>query len=182
MRASVTLQVPGLVLIGQVNPIIKGISKIGLAVRGLWGEGTEAVGNMFQISNQIRLGEREEKIIEDLEKIVCEVVEHEKNARAQLMEKREAVVRDHVGRAFGILTNAHILASKEALDLLSALRLGVDLGILKPMSRRVLDELVLKTQPAHLQKLEGKALKPKDRDRARATLVRSEIARALAET
>ena len=136
---------------------------------------------MFQISNQIRLGEREDQIIAGIEQIVLEVVEHEKNARARLMEKRGSLVRDHVGRAFGILTNAHILSSKEALDLLSALRLGVDLGILKPMNRRVLDELVLKTQPAHLQKLEGKALKPKDRDKARATLVRNEIARALAE-
>ena len=136
---------------------------------------------MFQISNQIRLGEREDQIIAGIEQIGLEVVEHEKNARARLMEKRGSLVRDHVGRAFGILTNAHILSSKEALDLLSALRLGVDLGILKPMNRRVLDELVLKTQPAHLQKLEGKALKPKDRDKARATLVRNEIARALAE-
>ena len=178
MRASVMLQVPGLVLMGEVNPIIKGVSKIGLAVRGLWGEGTEAVGNMFQISNQIRLGEREDQMIENLEKIVLEVVEHEKNARARLMEKRESVVRDHVGRAYGILTNAHILSSKEALDLLSALRLGIDLGILKPMNRRTIDELVLKTQPAHLQKMEGRALKPKDRDKARATLVRFEIAKA----
>ena len=178
MRASVMLQVPGLVLMGEVNPIIKGVSKIGLAVRGLWGEGTEAVGNMFQISNQIRLGEREDQIIASLEQIVLEVVEHEKNARVRLMEKRESLVRDHVGRAYGILTNAHILSSKEALDLLSALRLGIDLGILKPMNGRVIDELVLKTQPAHLQKMEGKALKPKDRDKARASLVRSEIARA----
>ncbi|MFH0954163.1 MAG: protein arginine kinase [Verrucomicrobiota bacterium] len=176
MRASVMLHVPGLVLMNQINPIVKGVSKIGLAVRGLWGEGTEAVGNMFQISNQISLGEKEENIIANLEQIVLEIVNHEKNARAQLMEKREAILRDHVGRAYGILANAHILSSKEALDLLSGLNLGIELGILNKVDRKVINELLLMTQPGHLQKAEGKKLKPKDRDRARADLIRTRLA------
>ena len=177
MRASVMLHVPGLVLANEINPIVKGVSKIGLAVRGLWGEGTEAVGNMFQISNQISLGEKEETTIANLEQVVLEIVEHEKNARMRLMERKEEMLRDHIGRARGILTNAHILTSKEALDLLSGLRLGIDLGILK-MNRRVVDELLLITQPAHLQKAEGKKLRPKDRDQARAALVREKLKEA----
>jgi len=175
LRASVMLHLPGLVLMNDMNPIIKGMGKIGLAVRGLWGEGTEATGNMFQISNQITLGEREKDIILELEQIVLEVVEHEKNARIRLLQEREMLTRDHVGRAYGILTNAHILTSKEALDQLSGLRLGIDLNILDSLDGRVVDELLLLTQPGHLQKLEGRRLKPKERDRARAAQVRSRL-------
>lgn len=181
MRASVMLHLPGLVLMDEINPVVKGMGKIGLAVRGLWGEGSEAAGNMFQISNQMTLGDSEEQIVDMIEKIVLEIIEHERNARERLMERRETVVRDHVGRAYGILTNAHILTSKEALDLLSGLRLGIDLGILKTVSRRTVDELMVLTQPAHLQKLEAKTLKAKERDRYRAALVRERLAAAARE-
>ncbi len=179
LRASVMLHLPGLVLMNEINPIVKGMGKIGLAVRGLWGEGTEATGNMFQISNQVTLGESEKNIIANLEKIVLEVVEHEKNARGRLVQERELLLKDHVGRAYGILSNAHILTSKEALDLLSGLRLGIDLDILKSLDGRIVDELLLLTQPGHLQKIEGKKLKPKERDRARARLVRQKLSDAL---
>lgn len=175
MRASVMLHLPGLVLMNEINPVIKGMGKIGLAVRGLWGEGTEAAGNMFQISNQMTLGDTEEQIVGVIEQIVQEIIEHERNARERLLERRETVVRDHVGRAFGILSHAHILTSKEALDLLSGLRLGIDMGILSSVSRRVVDELMLLTQPGHLQKLESRTLKPKERDRYRARLVRERL-------
>lgn len=175
MRASVMLHLPGLVLMNEVNPVIKGLGKIGLAVRGLWGEGTEAIGNMFQISNQMTLGETEEHLIANIEQIVQEIMEHEKNARTRLLERKETVVRDHVGRAYGVLSHAHILTSKEALDLLSGLRLGVDLGILASVERRSVDELLLLTQPGHLQKLEQRSLKPKERDRFRARLVRERL-------
>jgi len=176
MRASAMLHLPGLVLMNEINPIVKGMSKIGLAVRGLWGEGTEASGNMFQVSNQISLGESEAATIANLEQIVMVLVEHEHNARARLQEKRDYILRDHVGRAYGILAHAHILTSREALDLLSGLRLGLDLGILKDINRRVIDELWLLVQPGHLQKVMGRKLKPKDRDWARAELVRSRLA------
>ena len=179
LRASVMLHLPGLVLMSEMNPIIKGMGKIGLAVRGLWGEGTEASGNMFQISNQITLGEKETDIIANLEQIVQEVVEHEKNARIRLMQEREMLVRDHVGRAYGILTNAHVLTSKEALDLLSGLRLGIELNILESLDGRVVDDLLLLSQPGHLQKDEGRKLKPKERDRARAALVRGRLSEAM---
>lgn len=176
LRASVMLHLPGLTLMNEINPIMKGMAKIGLAVRGLGGEGTEATGNMYQISNQMTLGEDEPTIIRNLEQVVQEIIEHERNARARLMEKKEIVVRDHVGRAYGILRHAHLLSSKEALDLLSGLRLGIDLGILKNVARRTADELMLVTQPGHLQRLAARALRPKDRDRVRAQEVRSRLA------
>jgi len=177
MRASVMMHLPGLVLMEEMNPIIKGLGKIGLTVRGLWGEGTEAIGNMFQISNQMTLGEREEDIVHNIEQIALEIVEHEKNARIRLTEKKELYLKDHIGRAYGILTNAYLLTTKEAMDLLSDLRLGVDLGILKSVDRKTVDELLMAAQPGHLQKLEGKALKPKDRDRVRAKRVRERLSR-----
>lgn len=179
MRASVMLHLPALVLMEEINPIMKGMGKIGLAVRGLWGEGTEATGNMFQVSNQITLGEKEEDIIHNLEQIVSEMVTHELNARARLLEQRETLVRDHVGRSLGILSNAWILSSKEALDLMSGLRLGIDLGILKNMDWAKLNDLLILTQPGHLQKIEGRRLKAQDRDEARATLVRERVLSAM---
>jgi protein arginine kinase len=178
LRASVMLHLPGLVLMNEMDPVIKGVTKIGMAVRGLWGEGTEAVGNMFQVSNQVTLGEKEGEIVHSLEQIVLEIIEHEKNARARLRDRKEAILRDHVGRSRGILENAHILSSKEALDLLSGLRLGLEMGILKCVDRRRLDELLVLTQPAHLQKREGRKLKPRHRDLARAQRVRQVLVEA----
>lgn len=175
MRASVMLHLPALVLMEEMNSIMKGMGKIGLAVRGLWGEGTDATGNMFQVSNQVTLGETEAEIIHNLEQIVLELVTHEENARKRLMEKRQTLVRDHVGRAHGILTQAHILTSKETLDLLSGLRLGIDLGIVKSLDWSHLNELLILTQPGHLQKIHGCELNPELRDEARATLVRSRL-------
>ncbi len=176
MRASVMLHLPGLVLMNEINSIIKGVNKIGLAVRGLWGEGTDASGNMFQISNQMTLGEREGNIIGRLEQIVLEIAEHEKNARARLLEKRENNLRDHIGRALGILTHAFLLNSRETLDLLSALRLGIDMGLVVNWGKTVLDELFLLIQPGHLQKLGGRHIGSEKRDLARARLVRERLA------
>ena len=175
MRASVMLHLPGLVLMEEMGPVINGIQKIGLAVRGLWGEGTDASGNMFQISNQMTLGDQEEHIVTQMEHVVREILDHEKNARLRLLDAREALLRDQVGRAGGILSSAHILTSNEALDLLSALRLGIDLGIVRDISRSTVDELLLLTQPAHIQGLEGRSLQPAERDEARARLVRTRL-------
>jgi len=175
MRASVMLHLPGLVLMEEMDPVINGISKIGLAVRGMWGEGTEAAGNMFQISNQITLGRREDEIIAHLEQIVLELIEHENNARIRLMNDRAMVVEDHVARAFGILSKARMVTSGEALNLLSTLRLGLDLGITDAFSRRDIDTLFIAIQPAHLQKLENQELGPDDRDVVRAGILRDFI-------
>ncbi|HMP71656.1 MAG TPA: protein arginine kinase [Kiritimatiellia bacterium] len=175
MRASVMLHLPGLTMMEELGPIVKGLGKIGLVVRGLWGEGTESAGNMVQISNQMTLGEREPDVVANIEQIAREIIEHERNARARLMEKRQSFLEDQVGRAYGILSHARLLSSKEALDLLSGLRLGVDLGIVKKVKRAVLDELVMNVQPGHLQKFHERLLKPKERDRYRADLVRKTL-------
>lgn len=172
MRASVMLHLPGLVLMEEMDPVINGISKIGLAVRGMWGEGTEAAGNMFQVSNQITLGRREDQIIDHLEQIVLELIEHENSARMRLMEQKSLVVEDHVSRAIGILSNARLISSSEALNLLSTFKLGLELDIINRFSRRELDMLFISIQPAHLQKLENKELKPEERDVVRAEMLR----------
>ncbi len=173
LRASVMLHLPGLVLMEEMDPVINGISKIGLAVRGMWGEGTEAAGNMFQVSNQITLGRHENEIIAHLEQIVLELIEHENNARERLMNDRALVIEDHVARAFGILSNARMMTSGEALNLLSILRLGLDLGMIDEFARREVDMLFIAIQPAHLQKLENKELEPDDRDVVRAEMLRN---------
>jgi protein arginine kinase len=172
LRASVMLHLPGLVLMEEMGPILNGISKIGLAVRGLWGEGSDASGNMFQISNQITLGKRENDIIEHLEQIVLEIVEHEQHARTRLLESRELLLRDHIGRAYGILQHARIVSSKEALDLLSAMRLGTDMGIIDAMERKEIDRLFIQIQPSHLQQIQQVDLDSDERDIARAELIR----------
>jgi protein arginine kinase len=172
LRASVMLHLPGLVLMEEMEPVINGISKIGLAVRGMWGEGTEAAGNMFQISNQITLGRREDEIIDHLDQIVLELIDHEGNARARLLDKRSVTIEDHVARAFGILSNARLMSSGEALNLLSTLRLGIDLGLITQVSRRQIDMLLIAIQPAHLQKLQHRPLEAEERDFVRAQVLR----------
>lgn len=177
LRASVMLHLPGLVLMNEIKPIIKGVSKIGLAVRGLWGEGTDASGNMFQVSNQVTLGESEETIIRRIERIVLEIAEHEKNARTRLRQQKENVLQDHVGRAHGVLSHAYLLDSRETLSLLSDLRLGLDMGIVVEWDKAMIDELFLLIQPGHLQKMAGKIIDADKRDFERAHLVRECLAR-----
>lgn len=173
MRASVMLHLPGLCLTEEIKPVVNAVSKIGLAVRGLWGEGSEAAGHMFQISNQITLGKTEIEIVSHLDQIVMEVIEHEKNARLRLMETQEIRVHDHIGRAYGILAHAAMMSSNEALDLLSGLRLGIDLKLVPEITRHDIDQLFIKIHPAHLQKAAGMVLSPEERDIKRAQLIRS---------
>lgn len=176
MRASVMLHLPGLVIMNEINPIIRGVSKVGLTVRGLWGEGTEASGNMFQLSNQTTLGEKEDTVINRIEHIVLEIADHERNARSRLIQKKGNVLRDHVWRAYGIMSHAYMLDSRETLDMLSNLWLGIDMGIVVDLDKVMIDELFLLIQPGHLQKVEGK-IGPEERDLARARLVRGRLAR-----
>ena len=147
IRVSAMLHLPGLVLGEQINPIIQSVNKLGLAVRGLYGEGTEALGNVFQVSNQMTLGESESMIVERLEKVLSQIIEHEENARQTLLEKKPKVVFNHIGRAYGILANAHSISSKETMNLLSLMRLGVDMGLFPGADRALVDELFLTTQP-----------------------------------
>jgi protein arginine kinase len=176
MRVSAMLHVPSLVLSEQINQVIQAVNKIGLAVRGLYGEGTEALGNLFQISNQTTLGEAEEEIVDRLQKVILQVIEHEQNARQTLLQKRSNTLLDHVGRSYGILKHAHSMHSKEALNLLSLAKLGCDLGFYPEAQRHAVDELFMETQPAHLQKGSQQKLAAEERDALRATIIRQKLA------
>ncbi len=175
IRVSAMLHLPGLVLAEQINPIIQSVNKLGLAVRGLYGEGTEALGNVFQVSNQMTLGESEGAIVERLEKVLAQIIEHEENARGTLLEKKAKMVYNHIGRAYGILANAHSISSKETMNLLSLMRLGVDVGLFPGVDRSLVDELFILTQPAHLQKQHSEKLTAEERDLLRADMVRERL-------
>lgn len=175
MRASAMLHLPGLVLSDQVNQVITAVNKIGLAVRGLYGEGTEALANLFQISNQHTLGEREGDIIARLEKVIEQIIGHEQNARKKLLEDAPQKVLDHVGRAYATLRFAHILESKEALTHLSMLRMGCDLGMFPGMEAKLIDTLLVEIQPAHLQIGAQRKLNAEERDILRAEVLRRRL-------
>ncbi len=175
MRASAMMHLPGLVLSEQINQVIQAVNKVGLAVRGLYGEGTEALGNLFQISNQTTLGEEEQEIVSRLNKVIEQIIVHENNARQGLLGKKPVTLLDSVGRAYGILMHAHSMASKEALNLLSSLKLGVDLAFFPAECRPAIDALFIETQPAHLQKSTSQKLQAEERDSLRAGIIRSRL-------
>jgi protein arginine kinase len=176
MRASAMMHLPGLVMAEQVNKIINSVNKIGLAVRGLHGEGTEAMGNLFQVSNQTTLGETEEEIISRLDRVIAQIIEHEQNARQILLQQRPETLLDQIGRAYGILCHAHSITSKEALNMLSFIKMGVDLGLFPAKSRLQVDELFIETQPAHLQKgVHTAKMGAEERDSLRAALIRAKL-------
>jgi protein arginine kinase len=177
MRASLMLHLPCLVLSKQVGKVLQAIAKLGLAARGLYGEGTEPSGNFFQISNQITLGSSEEDMIDNIERVGKQVVAHEENARKFLLAKNRKQLEDKIFRAYGILQKARIISSAETLDLLSSLRLGIDLGLVKDANHHVVNELLMLTQPAHLQKIEGVELSPEERDIKRGDLIREKLHR-----
>ena len=175
MRASVMVHLPSLVITKQINKVLHTITKLELTARGLYGEGTEASGNFFQISNQVALGRSEDEIMENIERILKEVIHQEQTGRESLLTNNRVQLEDRVWRAFGILRHAQTMSSTEALDLLSAVRLGVDLGLMNGLTRSTVNELFLFSQPAHLQKLEGKVLTVKERDTKRAQLIRDRL-------
>jgi protein arginine kinase len=175
IRVSAMLHLPGLVLAEQITQIISSVNKLNLAVRGLYGEGTEALGNVFQVSNQMTLGEVESEIVERLNKVLLQIIEHEENARAVLLEKKPKIVYNQIGRAYGILANAHSITSKETMNLLSLMRLGVDLGEFPSSDRALIDELFVVTQPAHLQKQFTEKLVAEERDLLRADMLRDRL-------
>ena len=175
MRASAMLHLPGLVLSELINQVIQAVSKIGLAVRGLYGEGTEAMGNLFQISNQTTLGEKEDEIIARLSKVIETIIDKEHDARQVLIQKKSNTLWDQIGRAYGVLTYAHAMTSKEALNLLSIIKLGVDLGAFPEDRRLPIDELFIDTQPAHLQKSSQQKLNAEERDHLRAQIIRERL-------
>lgn len=175
LRASVMLHLPALVMTKQINRVLQAITKLGMTARGLYGEGTEAEGNFFQISNQVTLGSSEEDIIDNLERIIRQVIGHEENARKTLMKQNREVLQDKIFRANGTLKSAYIINTKEMMGLLSNVRLGVDMGVITEFDRRAVNELFILTQPAHLQKIEGKILSSAQRDVKRANLIRRRL-------
>ncbi|MDP3786331.1 MAG: protein arginine kinase [Candidatus Omnitrophota bacterium] len=177
MRASCMAHLPCLVMTKQINQLLNAISKLGLTARGFFGEGTEAYGNFFQISNQVTLGHSEEEIIDNLERLIRQVIDYENAARKSLLANQKQLLDDKISRAVGILKSAHLMTSEEALVLLSEVRLGIDLGMIKDIDINMLNELIVQIQPAHLQKLEGKHLSAEERDVKRAELIQSKLMR-----
>jgi protein arginine kinase len=176
MRASVMIHLPALVLTKQINRIVSAATQLGLAVRGLYGEGTEAVGNIFQISNQLTLGHTEQEIADNLQAIAKQVVEQERAARAALLATSADALADRVWRAYGILSYARIITGQEALTMLSEVRLGIDLKVITGVPAEVFNELLVTTRPNFLQKLSGRSdVEPAERDRFRAQLIREKI-------
>ncbi len=175
MRASVMLHLPGLVLSKKIGRVIEEVSKIGLTVRGIYGEGSEAMGNLFQLSNQITLGLSEEEIIDKLEKIALRVIEEEELTRKHLFKTKGIELEDSLWRAYGILKNARLISSKEAMELLSKVRMGVDIGLLPSIDKYKFNELLIKIRPAHLQLSVGRELSPEERDKIRADLIRESL-------
>jgi len=175
LRASVLIHLPGLVLTNEIDAVISQITKVGLAVRGFYGEGTDVLGNLFQISNQTTLGRKEEDIVSSLEEVTRQLIGHEENARMTLIKDAGDEIKDKIWRAYGILMNARVLSSEEAMNLLSAVRLGVAMGILDMLPTRLVNEVMLLVQPAHLQKLLKEELSSSERDSRRAELVRNKL-------
>ncbi len=172
MRASIMLHLPGLAFSGQLALVLGTISKVGVMVRGMFGEGSEAQGNVYQISNQITLGQREEDIIEALNRVTDQVIRQELDARQKLAGTDNLALSDRVWRAYGILANARVITSTEAMEYISLLRLGLDLNILEGLNPRILQELLVFAQPGYLQKIYNQVLSPRQRDVKRAELIR----------
>lgn len=172
LRASVLIHLPGLVLTKEIAKVLQGLSQVGLTFRGLYGEGSEVVGNFFQLSNQTTLGKSEEDLLDHLGKIVRQVIEYEERAREVLLRDAPTVIADKVWRAYGLLRYARSLSFEETMNLLSGVRLGVGLGLVSDLSVYTLNKLLVFTQPAHLAHLEGRAPSDPDLPNSRAGYVR----------
>lgn len=176
LRASIMAHLPALVITRQISRIVAAATQLGLAVRGLYGEGSEATGNIFQISNQLTLGKSEQEIIDNLQSVVSQVVDHERAARSLLAKESPEALADRIWRAYGVLSHARTLSGQEALTLLSEVRLGIDMSILEDVPADVFNELLVMTRPNFLQKLAGGAeIDPGARDRLRAQIIREKL-------
>ena len=175
LRASVLVHLPGLVLTKEINRVLQGISQVGLTYRGLYGEGSEIVGNFFQVSNQTTLGKSETDLVDHLREIVGQVVEYEKRARAVLLREAPYVLEDKVWRAYGILRHARSLSFDEMMNLLSGVRLGLTLKLLRTPRVRTLNEIMIFAQSAHLERRAGRTLDEGDADVYRASFVRERL-------
>ncbi|HML90507.1 MAG TPA: protein arginine kinase [Methylomusa anaerophila] len=183
LRASVMLHLPALALTKQIGQIVAVSTQLGLAVRGLYGEGTEAVGNVFQVSNQVTTGHSEQEIIDNLTAVVKQIVDKEQAARSLLIQTANDILHDRVWRAFGILRYARSISGQEALARLSEVRLGIDVGIIKEARPEIFNELLVTTRPNYLQSLAGdRILDQLSRNKLRADIIREKLKKGTEET
>jgi protein arginine kinase len=175
IRVGVMLHLPALVQTKQIDKVFRALHKINLAVRGLYGEGTQAFGDFYQISNQQTLGKSEQELIRNLSEVVPQIIAYERTARKQLIEERRQHLHDQVSRAYGVLKTAHTISSEETMLLLSSVRMGINLGLIDDLEIPVVNELFIHTQPAHLQKIQGTALEVDERNIARASYLRGRL-------
>jgi protein arginine kinase len=172
LRASVFMHLPGLVLTKEIGKVLQGLAQVGLTFRGLYGEGSEVVGNFFQVSNQTTLGKTEEDLVDHLDRIVRQVIEYESKARQTLLRDARAVTEDKIWRAYALLRYARSLSFEEMMNLLSGVRLGASLKLLPGLRVYTLNKIMIFTQPAHLEQAAGRDLPSADSDAHRATFVR----------
>ena len=176
LRASVLIHLPGLVLTKEIGRVLQGLSQVGLTFRGLYGEGSEVVGNFFQVSNQTTLGKTEEDLVDHLDRIVRQVIEYERRARRVLLRDAYQVTEDKIWRAYGLLRYARSLTFEEMMNLLSGVRLGAALKLLPGLRVYSLNKIMIFTQSAHLEDAAGRKLPPVECDAHRATYVRRILA------
>jgi protein arginine kinase len=175
MRGSVMLHLPALVMTKQINKVLTAVSKLSFASRGFYGEGTQASGNFYQISNQVSLGHTELDVIQNINGLIRQIIEQEEQARQALLLQNRMMLEDKIFRSLGLLKTSRIVSSQETIELLSMVRLGIDLDIIKDVDRKAINELFIMIQPAHLQKIDGKKLTASERDAKRANLIRQKL-------
>jgi protein arginine kinase len=175
MRASVMLHLPALHITSQIEKVFRAIQKLHLAVRGLHGEGSKASGDFYQISNQVTLGKSEAEILREIHVVIAQIVDYERKARSMLLKESRAVVQDRVSRAYSTLRSAVLMSGEETIELLSCIRLGINLNLIEELSISQVNELFLLTQPAHLQKLQGTSLEDYESNMARAEFLRRRL-------
>ena len=175
VRVSVMLHLPALVITRQIEKVFRSLQKINLAVRGLYGEGSQAMGDFYQISNQITLGQSEEELTKKVADVVPVLIDYERQARDFLIRESQETLHDRVSRAYGILRTAQTISSEETMHLLSSVRMGVNLGLIRDVAIPTVNKLFIHTQPAHLQKLTGMELDTSDRNIERATYLRRHL-------
>lgn len=178
MRASVMLHLPALGWTKQIEKVFRALQKINLAVRGLYGEGSRASGDFYQISNQVTLGKSEATILSEIREVIPEIIKYERHARNSLLRENRQALQDKISRAYGTLCSATMMTSEETMDLLSSVRLGLNLSLLDDITMATVNELFIQTQPAHLQKLMGNLLDGEERNAARARYLRTRLREA----
>ena len=176
IRVSVLLHLPALVATKEIQKVFQALQKIGLAVRGLYGEGSQAMGDFYQISNQVTLGKSELQTIKTIQDVVPNILSYERRVRTALVKENRQGLHDQVSRAYGVLQTAQTISSEETMHLLSSVRMGINIGLIEDLEIPLVNELFIHTQPAHLQKIRQETLETNERNIARAAYIRERLA------